>query len=242
MRGKVSPETKYLLVIEDEAHIAEGLKLNLELKGYHVRIAPDGASGLREWKKHRPHLIVLDIMLPGIGGLTVLRNIRLEDELVPILVLSAKGDAEDKVKGFACGVDDYLSKPFHLEEFLLRVERLLIRASRAESSPNSMTYAFDGNHIDFRSMTARGRCGEIPLTSQEARLLRLLIANSGKPVSRSELLEACCAYGRDAQTRTIDNFIVRFRRYFERDPRKPVHFKSLRSVGYVFNPGTGEAK
>jgi DNA-binding response OmpR family regulator len=91
-------------------------------------------------------------------------------------------------------------------------------------------------------MTARGRCGEIPLTSQEARLLRLLIANSGKPVSRSELLEACCAYGRDAQTRTIDNFIVRFRRYFERDPRKPVHFKSLRSVGYVFNPGTGEAK
>lgn len=238
MRGKVGSEKKHLLVIEDEAHIAEGLRLNLELKGYQVRIATDGASGLREWKEYRPDLIVLDLMLPGIDGWTVLRSIRMEDEHVPILILSAKGDAESKVKGFSCGVDDYLSKPFHLEEFLMRVERLLIRASRPTGEGDATTYSFGGNRIDFRTLTAHGRSGEILLTSQEARLLRLLIANRGKPVSRSDLLEACSGYGRDAQTRTVDNFIVRFRRYFERNPRNPVHFRSLRSVGYVFNPGT----
>ena len=123
-------EEKRILVIEDESHIAEGLRLNLGLKGHAVRIAPDGDGGLREWKEWRPDLIVLDIMLPGIDGFSVLRKIRLEDEMVPVLILSAKGDAEDKVKGFSCGVDDYLSKPFHLEEFLMRVERLLIRADR----------------------------------------------------------------------------------------------------------------
>ncbi len=230
-----------ILVIEDESHIAEGLKLNLGLKGHAVRIAPDGFAGLREWKNWQPDLIVLDIMLPSIDGFTVLRNIRLEDEKVPVLILSAKGDAEDKVKGFSCGVDDYLSKPFHLEEFLMRVERLLLRAERhsgadepfgASSQPR--TYAFGGNRIDFETLSAYGPCGEIRLTGQEAKLLKHLVANRGRPVSRSRLLEICWGYGRFTQTRTIDNFIVRFRRYFEKDPKKPVYFKSLRSVGYVF--------
>lgn len=234
---------KRILVIEDEEHIAEGLKLNLVLKGHNVRIAPNGIAGLREWKEWQPDLIVLDIMLPGIDGLSVLRNIRLEDERIPILILSAKGDAEDKVKGFSYGVDDYLSKPFNLEEFLLRVERLLIRAPRygegaqkgIDLSAQVRTYAFGGNRIDFDTLTAHGQRGEIHLTELEAKLLKVFIANRGKPVSRNKLLEIGWGYARGTKTRTVDNFIVRFRKYFEKDPKKPVFFKGLRSVGYVFD-------
>jgi len=237
-------EKKRILVIEDEKHIAEGLKLNLELKGYTVRVAPDGITGLENWKKWRPDLIVLDIMLPEIDGLTVLRNIRLEDDRVPILILSAKGDSEDKVKGFSFGVDDYLSKPFNLEEFLLRVERLLFRAAQpggegvqkgADLSPNDAVYTFGGNRIDFSTLTAHGQRGAKRLTEQEAKLLKLFIANRGKPISRRTLLQVGWGYDRDTQTRTVDNFIVRFRKYFEKDPKKPVYFKSLRSVGYLFS-------
>jgi len=122
-------DKKRILVIEDERHIAEGLKLNLSLQGYDVIIASDGVAGLKKWKEWMPDLIVLDIMLPGIDGLSVLQNIRLEDERIPILILSAKGEPDDRIKGFSYGVDDYLSKPFNLEEFLLRVERLLTRGS-----------------------------------------------------------------------------------------------------------------
>ncbi|HIJ54719.1 MAG TPA: response regulator transcription factor [Deltaproteobacteria bacterium] len=235
---------KRVLVVEDEDHIAEGLKLNLELKGYTVRIAPDGIAALQDWKKWQPDLIVLDIMLPGIDGLSVLRNIRLEDKRLPILILSAKGDSEDKVEGFSHGVDDYLAKPFNLDEFLLRVERLLFRAPRydgagaqndAARSPQDSIYIFGGNRIDFDTLTAQSHFGEIQLTEQEAKLLKLFIANRGKPISRRILLEIGWGYARGTESRTIDNFIVRFRKYFEKDPKTPVYFKSLRSVGYIFD-------
>ena len=235
---------KRVLVVEDEDHIAEGLQLNLELKGHTVRIAPDGIAALQDWKEWRPDLIVLDIMLPGIDGLSVLRNIRLEDKRIPILILSAKSDSEDKVKGFSHGVDDYLSKPFNLEEFLLRVERLLFRALRYEGegaqnetglSPQDPIYIFGGNRIDFNTLTAQGHFGEIHLTEQEARLLKLFITNRGKPISRRKLLEIGWGYARGTKSRTIDNFIVRFRKYFEKNPKEPVYFKSLRSVGYIFD-------
>jgi two-component system alkaline phosphatase synthesis response regulator PhoP len=237
-------EKKRVLVVEDEDHIAEGLKLNLELKGYTVRIAPDGIGALRDWQEWQPDLIVLDIMLPGIDGLSVLRNIRLEDDRIPILILSAKGDSEDKVKGFSYGVDDYLSKPFNLEEFLLRVERLLFRAlqsgqgaaqNEASLAPQDPIYAFGGNRIDFATLTAEGHCGEIRLTEQEAKLLKLFITNRGKPISRRKLLQIAWGYARGTESRTIDNFIVRFRKYFEKNPKEPVYFKSLRSVGYIFD-------
>ena len=240
---------KHILVIEDEAHIAEGLKLNLEFKGYAVKIAADGISGLELWKTWPPDLIVLDIMLPGIDGLSLLRNIRIEDKQLPILILSAKGDSEDKVKGFSFGVDDYLAKPFNLEEFLMRVERLLIRASQYEPtskqnggsrSAADAIYTFGGNRIDFSTRTARGQHGEIKLTGQEIRILKLFIENRGKPVSRHKLLEIGWGYPRGMKTRTVDNFIVRFRKYFEKKPRKPVFFKSLRAVGYIFDHDTDE--
>jgi DNA-binding response OmpR family regulator len=235
---------KRILVIEDEEHIAEGLKLNLSLQGYDVDIALDGVSGLEKWKTWRPDLIVLDIMLPGIDGISVLRNIRLEDERIPVLILSAKGDTEDKVEGLTYGVDDYLSKPFNLEEFLLRVERLLKRVSwyRSESdtgvhdrSSLIKTYTFGDNHIDFNTSVAVCSGGKIRLTEQEMKLLRLFITNRGKPLTRKKILEIGWGYTGKMTTRTVDNFIVRFRKYFEENPKKPVYFKSLRSIGYVFD-------
>ena len=237
-------EKSRILIIEDDAHIAEGLKLNLTLQGYEAAIAGNGTEGLRMWKEYNPHMVVLDIMLPGLDGLAVLRHIRLEDEKLPVLILSAKGAPDDRIKGFSCGVDDYLAKPFHLEEFLLRIERLLTRASwnrgRAagvdQEEPGEMQrYTFGGNTIDFTTLTAECRQGTIQLTEQEARLLRVFIANRGKPLSRKILLEVGWGYSGVTTTRTVDNFIVRLRKYFEDDPQNPLYFRSLRSVGYLFD-------
>ncbi len=235
---------KRILIIEDDEHIAHGLKLNLSLQGYEVSIAGEGTSGLRMWKEWNPHLIVLDIMLPGLDGLSVLRHIRMEDEKLPVLILSAKGGHDDKVKGFSYGVDDYLAKPFNLEEFLMRIERLMKRSSWSrgsivneglEAEELKNTYVFGSNTIDFGTMTAQGTHGTIHLTDQEVRLLKIFIANRGKPLSRTVLLEVGWGYSGETTTRTVDNFIVRLRKYFENDPENPVYFKSIRSIGYVFD-------
>ena len=237
-------EKKRILVIEDDGHIAEGLKLNLTLQGHNVIIAPDGVSGLQKWKEWQPDLIVLDIMLPVIDGLAVLRNIRLEDERIPILILSARSASEDKIKGLSYGVDDYLSKPFNLEEFLLRIDRLLTRVSwyrgedepeKAGMSPLPDTYTFGENRVNFTTSTALCKQGKVNLTGQEVKLLKLFISNRGKPLSRNKLLEIGWGYAKGTTTRTVDNFIVRFRKYFEDNPQKPVYFKSLRSIGYIFD-------
>lgn len=233
-------ENKRILIVEDDRHIAEGLRLNLTLKGYDPRIALDGVTALRLWKEWKPGLIVLDIMLPNIDGLTVLRNIRLEDERLPVLILSARGQPEERVEGLASGGDDYLAKPFNLDEFLLRVERLYGRASRDRERGTEGTagmVAFGGNVIDFGRFKATCRQGEISLTEQELKLLKLFVANPGKPLTRSEILEVVWGYTGNTPTRTVDNFVMRFRKYFEDNPHEPVFFKSLRSVGYVFHNG-----
>ena len=235
-------QKKRVLVVEDESHIAEGLKLNLSLQGYEVRVAENGNAGLKAWKAWQPDLVVLDIMLPGIDGLSVLRSIRLEDERIPILILSAKAATDYKVKGLSYGVDDYLTKPFSLEEFLLRVDRLLTRLSWYDEDgnenmvvgPEHNLTTFGDNRIDFSTLIARTGKGEIQLTEQEAKLLKLFVQNAGIPLSRKKLLEIGWGYTRGTTTRTVDNFIVRFRKYFEKNPKKPIYFKSLRSIGYVF--------
>jgi len=244
-------EKKRILVIEDEVHIADGIRLNLSLQGYQVKIAIDGLEGLDRWRSWKPDLIVLDIMLPMIDGFSILKTIRQEDEKIPVLILSARGDTKDKVKGLRYGVDDYLSKPFDLEEFLLRVERLIKKKNWYEDDKKDRkpgdnlkgthkmfegdTYDFGDNHIDFVTFKARCAVGEIILTEQEIVLLKLFIANKGKPMSREVLLTAGWGYSRDTSTRTVDNFIVRFRKYFEKKPKKPIYFISRRSVGYVFD-------
>jgi len=236
-------EKKRILIIEDDKHIAQGLQLSLSLQGYETEIAGNGTLGLRLWKEWNPQLIVLDIMLPGLDGLSILRHIRMEDEKLPILIISAKGSSDDKIKGFSYGVDDYLAKPFNLDEFLMRIERLLKRSSwavsgpelRAENADELSTYAFGGNTIDFTKMTAQAKQGTIHLTEQEIKLLKMLIANKGTPLSRKTLLEVGWGYSGTTTTRTVDNFIVRLRKYFEDDPENPVYFKSVRSIGYVFD-------
>ena len=173
----IKTNTKRILVIEDEAHIAEGIKLNLSLQGYAVEIAGDGVAGIELWKTYQPDLVVLDIMLPGIDGLSVLQNIRLEDERLPVLILSAKATDRDRIKGFSLGVDDYLTKPFNLEEFLLRVERLLTRVAWGNGKPAPgpadqdrafvTNYRFGGNRIDFETAIADWFAAQYPIYELE---------------------------------------------------------------------------
>ena len=235
---------KKILIVEDEQHIAEGLKLNISLYGHDAMIAKNGTSAIQLWHDWHPDLIVLDIMLPGIDGLSVLQSIRLEDEQIPILILSAKTTLDDKVKGLSYGVDDYMTTPFELEEFLLRIDRMLKRVSlyKQDTQTNKINglsvptiYEFGINRIDFQRSIAFCKDAEITLTEQEIKLLKLFIVNKGKPLSRKKLLEIGWGYTSITSTRTIDNFIVRLRKYFEENPKKPVYFKSLRSVGYVFD-------
>ena len=236
-----------ILIIEDELHIAEGLKLNLSLQGHDVVMAHNGLDGLNLWKAESPELIVLDLMMPGLDGFQVLKQVREEDERVPILILSAKDQARDKVKCLKGGVDDYLSKPFNLDEFLLRVERLLTRSSWTDKrDPDELLdldksftekeYSFGPNRIDFVLCKGFNKDGEFQLTSQEIRLLKLFIIKKNIPLTRKELLEIGWGYSQETSTRTVDNFIVRFRKYFEEDPKEPKFFKSMRSVGYLFTP------
>ncbi len=237
-------QKKRILVIEDEANIADGIRLNLNLHGYEVNVSADGIDGLAQWRSWKPDLIILDIMLPMIDGFSILKTIREEDEKIPIFILSARGDTKDKVKGLRYGVDDYLSKPFDLEEFLLRVERLLTKkAWYDDETKDPVSLFFDGNqyefgrnHIDFTTFKAQCMAGDIVLTEQEIVLLKLFIANAGKPLSREILLNSGWGYSKDTTTRTVDNFIVRFRKYFEKNPKNPEYFISRRSVGYVFDP------
>lgn len=234
---------KRILIIEDDRHIAEGIELNLSMQGLEVKVAQNGIEGLEAWKDWCPHLIVLDLMLPGIDGMQILKSIRLEDERIPIIILSAKVEPSDKIDGFMDGVDDYMTKPFSLEEFLLRVDRLLIRdqwqreqgESLATESEKQSSYRFGENIIDLINGQAECCAGTVQLTEQEIKLLKLFIVNKGIPLSRSRLLEIGWGYAKGTSTRTVDNYIVRFRRYFEEHPKKPKYFKSRRSLGYVFD-------
>jgi two-component system, OmpR family, alkaline phosphatase synthesis response regulator PhoP len=235
-------QKKRILVIEDESNIAEAIRLNLSFHGYEAKIAADGDKGLKLWRSWKPDMIILDLMMPVLDGFSVLKSIRNEDERIPVLILSARGHTKDKIKGLRYGVDDYLSKPFDLEEFLLRVERLIKKTNWYEDNKKTFSYfseryySFGENHIDFETFKATCQIGDIVLTEQESVLLRLFIANANKPLSREILLNAGWGYSKDTATRTVDNFIVRFRKYFEKDPKKPVHFISRRSFGYVFVP------
>lgn len=235
-----------ILIIEDDRHIAEGLQLNLSLKGYDVDIAENGVLALEKWRAWTPDLIILDIMLPGVDGLAVLKEIRAADEKLPVLILSARSAAEDRVKGLACGVDDYMVKPFVLEELLLRVSRLLVRTAwnaadhgRSEDSAvmQDGILTFGRNRVDLETGEADCAAGVVRLTDQELKLLKVFAENPGKPLPRKLLLEAGWGYSRFTASRTVDNFIVRLRKYFEDDPKSPCYFISIRSKGYLFDVG-----
>lgn len=234
-----------ILVVEDERHIAEGLKLNLELAGHEVKLAANGRIGLELWQSFKPELVILDIMMPELDGHGVLQKIRSVDLRLPILILSAKNASVDKVKAFRGGVDDYLGKPFSLEELMLRVERLLLRSSWSEDESEDnggfqkgelTHYSFGPHEVDLVRMKAQTPQGEVDLTEHEVKLLELFFHHPDRPLKREEILEAVWGYGELVHTRTLDNFMVRFRKYFEENPKKPKFFCSVRGVGYLFSP------
>lgn len=226
---------KRILLLEDEKHLLDTLKLNFELEGYSVVGVSDGQVAIAKYKEEKFDLAVLDIMVPNIDGIGVAESIRLTDTKIPILFLSAKGTAEDRILGLKRGGDDYITKPFNLEELLLRIKKLLNRNAPADTKTNFNEYSFGSNYINFDSYEAVGTHGAFTLTKKEALLLKLLIENKNEVVSREKILQTVWGYSVYPSTRTIDNFILAFRKYFETDPKTPKHFKSLRGVGYKFS-------
>lgn len=225
---------KRILLVEDEKHLAETIKLNLEIDDYHPVVVHDGLAAINKFKEQKFDMVILDIMIPNIDGIAVCENIRLHDSQIPILFLSAKSSVEDRILGLKKGGDDYLTKPFNLEELMLRVKRLLERNDDADSRQSTNEYKFGNNYVNFISYEAEGVKGKFSLTKKEALLLKLLIENKNEVVSREKILQTVWGYSVYPSTRTIDNFILAFRKYFEPDPKNPIYFKSLRGVGYKF--------
>ncbi len=230
-------QQKYsILVVEDEENLQEALKLNLELEGYEITTCNNGAIALKIIHQAHFDLIILDVMLPELDGISVCESIRLQNLSTPILILSAKNTSADRVLGLKKGADDYLTKPFNLEELLLRVEKL-IRKNELLITKSTITdvFEFKNNFIDFNGLECTNYKGvKITLTKKEGMLLRLLIDNKNEVVTREKILQAVWGYNVYPTTRTIDNFILNFRKYFEEDSRNPIYFQSVRGVGYKF--------
>jgi DNA-binding response OmpR family regulator len=231
-----------VLIVEDEQHLADGLRFNLEAEGYGVEVVDTGERALEQLVHQRQSfdLVVLDVMLPGKDGFAVVAELREASQFVPVLMLTARGRPEDVLRGFAAGADDYLPKPTELAILLARIGGLLRRTKWLRRPADR--FAFDGKTIDFDRLELRVGDRTFPLTLMEANLLRYLVTHQGQAVSRKAMLEDVWGVREDTDTRAIDNFIVRLRRYIEREPSKPRHLLTVRSVGYKFiaEPGAGE--
>jgi two-component system alkaline phosphatase synthesis response regulator PhoP len=229
-------EKKRILLVEDEPALRTTLKLNFELEGYAVTTATTGPEALERMRGARFDLVVMDVMLPGMDGFTVVETVRLEGDRVPVLFLTARSTTGDRLRGLKAG-DDHVAKPFELPELLLRVSNLLKRSQGEAPGQVPLVYSFGGNRIDFGSFEARCHDGTLHrLAQREVLLLRLLVDKAGEVVSREEILRKVWGYNVYPTTRTVDNFLVAFRKYFEPDPRAPKHFHSVRGVGYKFIP------
>ncbi|HMQ05504.1 MAG TPA: response regulator transcription factor [Pyrinomonadaceae bacterium] len=230
-----------ILIVEDEAHIADGLRFNIEAEGFEAEIAADGESGLLLAQQGGFDAVVLDVMLPGKDGFEVARTLRENGIYVPILMLTARGRPEDVLNGFEAGADDYLPKPFDLNIFLARLNGLLRRRewSRRETTTQRLgdTFEINGKTIDFANLELRSEKETIHLTMMEIKLLRYLIEHQGQTVSRSTILEDVWGLQEDTDTRAIDNFIVRLRKYLEDKPNDPQIVRTVRGVGYKFVSG-----
>jgi two-component system, OmpR family, alkaline phosphatase synthesis response regulator PhoP len=226
-----------ILLVEDEENLHDALKLNLELEGYTVSSAFDGQAAIKAIQHEYFDLIILDIMLPELDGLTVLESVRVQNNQVPVLILSARSSSADRVLGLKKGADDYLTKPFNLEELLLRVRKLIEKNKQLLLKDNiGAVYSFGKNKVDFDAQEATTKNGEtIQLSKKEAMLLKLLLENKNDVVPREKILQTVWGYSVYPNTRTIDNFILSFRKYFEEDSKNPRHFHSVRGVGYKFS-------
>jgi DNA-binding response OmpR family regulator len=229
-----------ILVVEDEQHIADGLCFNLEAEGHEAEVAHDGEGALALMlEERRPFdLVILDVMLPGKDGFDVAKALRAAGQYVPILMLTARGRPEDVLRGFDSGADDYLPKPFELAILVARVNGLLRRRRWNEQDPSSTdSFTFAGRTVDFLAMEVRSGGKSYQLTQMECQLLRYLVKKAGQPVSRRAILEDVWGLDESTDTRAIDNFIVRLRRYIEDRPASPQFLQTVRGVGYKFVPG-----
>jgi DNA-binding response OmpR family regulator len=233
-----------ILVVEDEQHLAEGLRFNLEAEGYQVQVVETGEAALETLRGDAPpfDVVILDVMLPGIDGFAVMAEMRSAGQFVPTLMLTARGHPHDVLRGFAAGADDYLTKPFELAILIARIRGLLRRREWLRASLNHVaappepddTFTFDDKSVHFGRLELRVGEQVFPLTLMEANVLRYLIQHEGRPVSRKAMLEDVWGLHEDTDTRAIDNFIVRLRRYIEDDPSHPRHLLTVRGVGYRF--------
>ena len=229
-------DKRSILLVEDEENLHESLKLNLELEGYEVTGAFDGMAALKAVQQEYFDLLILDIMLPEMDGLSVMESIRIQNNQVPILILSARNTSADRITGLKKGADDYLTKPFELEELLLRVKKLIDKNMRLQDKDTvGDLYSFGDNKVDFAAQEATTGKGEkIQLSKKESMLLKLLVENKNEVVTREKILQTVWGYNVYPTTRTIDNFILNFRKYFEADSRNPKYFHSVRGVGYKY--------
>ena len=233
----MTEQRQKILIVEDELNLARPLQFNLEQEGYEVRSTPSGKEALALYAREPFDLVILDLMLEEVDGFEVARQIRQRDPRLPILMLTARSAVEDRIHGLELGADDYIVKPFHLRELLLRVRRMLKRSAwyGAEESP-SKPVLVAGYTVDLDRLSASGPRGDLQLTALEADLLETLTSHPNHVFSRGELLEKVWGYHSEVETRTVDNFIVRLRKYFEEEPEQPRHFVSLRGKGYMYVP------
>lgn len=224
-----------VLIIEDELSLQETLRLNLELEGYKVDSLASGTNAIEHIRHSSPDLILLDIMLPGISGTEIYKALSKENIRTPVIFLTAKNDVKDKIEGLKLGADDYITKPFDLEELLLRINIVL---KRNKTNSIADVFSFDECEINFLTFEVKTISGAVEtISKREMALLRLLVDNTNNVVSRDEILEKIWTKDENPSSRTIDNFILNFRKWFEKNPKEPVHFQSIRGVGYKFIPG-----
>ena len=229
-----------VLIVEDEDHLAAGLKLNLEAEGYAADVEDTGEAALERLVDGGAFdVVLLDVMLPGLNGFEVVRRLREARQFVPVMLLTARSHTDDVLRGFEAGADDYLPKPFDLSILLARIRGLLrrrrwLRGNEAGQAVEADEYSFAGRHVDFRNQVLRRGRAEQPLTLMEATLLRYLVQHAGETVSRRTLLEEVWGVRQDTDTRTVDNFVARLRRYIEAEPAQPRHLLTVRGVGYRF--------
>jgi two-component system alkaline phosphatase synthesis response regulator PhoP len=226
---------KHILLVEDEEHLLKTIQLNLELEGYAVSTAITGIEALNQFRNGDFDLIVLDVMLPEMNGFDVCEEIRKENTQIPVLFLTAKGSSSDRIQGLKLGADDYLTKPFNLEELLLRIQIILKRSNSVVKEKVLETYSFGDNEINFITYEIKGvNQQQTEITKREIALLKLLVERKGEVVSREEILDKVWGMDVYPSSRTIDNYILAFRKYFEKNQKEPEHFHSIRGVGYKF--------
>ena len=226
-----------ILIVEDEKHLAEALAHNLKFEGYETTVVGDGEAAIERLAVEESDLVVLDVMLPGISGFEVCERLREMGNRVPVLFLTARNTDSDRLEGLRHGGDDYMTKPFLLEELVLRIKGILRRQEWYQTPvADRGIFRFGDCEVNFRTFRAKGPGGEVQLTEKECMLMKLLVERQGQVVSRELILEKVWGYKYGSSSRTIDNFIVRLRRYFEPDPRRPRFVHSVRGVGYRFTP------